>query len=211
MWLAQSSVHRCRWRSSLGRVSGSNPSSPQLHLWLCRPVRQFRLPVLSLHPPPSRRQQTSLSSVVGQDISHPLFLPFLSFPTLLLFSVSSMYFPGVKSNKYAFDSSPSKGRRPANANTWSRAFPGTTGPCPGVPAASRSFPFGTASISDDSGKGEEKQGPSDLKISARELSGRWGDCVGRPRTQVGGRGRGDRTRTGNTDECAHARTCHLHE
>ena len=175
------------WATSLGPA----PSSPGLHMWLCGPVRQFRLLVLSLHPPPSRRQQTSLSSVLGEDISHPLFLPFLSFPTLLLFSVSSMHFPEVQSNKYAFDSSPSKGRRPANASLWSRAFPGTAGPCPGVPEASRSFPFGTDSISDDSGKGEEKQGTSDSKISARELSGGWGGCVGRPRTQVGGRGRGD--------------------
>lgn len=136
---ARSSVPQYERRSRpAGYVSGPSPFQPRAPLAARRLTQQSRLRVLSLPPSPSCRGQASLSSDQGEDTVHPLFLPFLVTPHLL-FSVSSESFPGVKSNKYCFHSSPSTGRRPTTPVMWSRAFPGTTGRCPGVPEHPRPF------------------------------------------------------------------------
>ena len=166
-WRARSSVPQYERRSRPpGRVSDPALSSPERHVWLpdslnspgfgfsASPIllRAENRPVLA---------QTRVSTLSSLSSS-----PSWS-PPHLLFSVSSVSFPEVKSNKPSFHSSPSTGRRPTNASYVVKSPPRDHGAsAPESPSIQTLFPFGADSINDDSGQG----GKSDpAEISAREI------------------------------------------
>ena len=142
--------------------------------------------VLSLPPPPWRREETSLSSDRAKTPSllSSSLLP--GRPPHLLFSGFQCLSKKLKATSKSFHSSPSTGQRPTDRAMWSRAFQGTAGQVPQSPRASLTpFPFGTDSITATRGR-EGSQTllrfqPGRFKVDGRGVRGE-----GRPRTQVGG-------------------------
>lgn len=166
-------------RARGGQGWGMSPDPALPSLWLCPLVAlqtHCTVKASGSQPPPcSFPQRTDRPQLrPGEEISHPLFLPFLPFPCsfffiyLFIFPASSLFSPEVKSNKYAFHGSPFRAGDQPGRYVLMNLPSGQGGLCPGAPASPGSFPFGTDSIHDDSGK-EGKTGTLTAEISAREL------------------------------------------
>lgn len=174
MWLAQSSVHQCRWRLSLGHVSGPTRPACSSTRGSADPCASsgFRFSASTLLLPADNRPALAQSWVRTSPILS-------SSPSCLSPPSSCFLFLQCISQKLKATSTLSTAHPPRAGDQPTRICgpgpsQGPRGHAQGSLQHPRSLPFGTDSISDDSGKGEEKQGTSDLKISARELSGRWG-------------------------------------